>query len=194
MGRCRISLDGVSVSMGGKAGVCLLHLAGSTQCAGAGRSCRADEVTVTAAGGTSTSLHCHREHIRPGIFPMAGQPGGRDASRLQLRGKARYVSRAPTTVAAKPGEVHCPVGNGIRSYGPGSAARSRGAQRQLPDGIVARRDHQQHAGRCLRRGARARLGRLVPDRYPSAGHPRRWRLAHSGEHRQRRRPPGLSFR
>ncbi len=142
-------------------------------------------VTVTTPGGTSTSFATTASLYGPAFFLWPGSQVVATRQDYTYAVKAGTFAGA-TTVAAKPGEVLILWGTGFGPTMPAAPIGRIGAgQRRLFDGIRANRDDQQHAGDCLWRGARARLGRLVPDRDPGPHYARRWRLAHSGEHRRR---------
>ncbi len=161
------SLDGVSVTMGGKPAYVYFISPGQLNVLAPDVPAGPISVTVTTAARHEYGLQHHGQRIRPCVFPYG--PAVRWWQRVRT---IRYAVKAgtfagATTVPAKPGEVHYPLGNRIRSHDAGSAiGRLRARQRRLFDGIRADGHGQQHAGDGVWRRARARLGRLVPDRHP----------------------------
>ena len=118
------SLDGVSVTMGGKAAYIYYISPGQLNVLAPDVPAGPVTVTVTTPGGTSASFLDHREPLWAGILPMARQPGGGDASRLQLRGEGGHVRRRDHR-CGKAGRSDYPVGHRIRSHDAGSAGGRR---------------------------------------------------------------------
>ena len=91
-----------------------------------------------------------------------------------------------TTVAAKSGEIIILWATG---FGPTTPSALSGVSvpgnGSYPTATSPTVTIGNHGGDCLWLGARARLGRLVPDRDPGSQYARRWRAAHSGGHRRR---------
>ncbi len=181
------SLDGVSVSMGGKAAYVDYISPGQLNVLAPDVPAGPVTVTVTTPGGTSAGLTATASLYGPAFF-VADTASSQIVATHQDYSLAVKAGTFPaaTTVAAKPGEVIILWASGLGPTMPAApAGRIRAGQRRLCDGDRAHGHCQQHAGDCVWRRARTLVCRLVSDRYSSAQHARQRRLAHSGNDRRR---------
>ncbi len=116
------SLDGVSVSMGGKAAYVYYISPGQLNVLAPDVPAGPVTVTVTTAGRCEHRLRDHRKPLWSGIFHCGhGQPSGRrDAPRLQPCREGRHVRRRDHR-CGQAWRSHYPLGNRLRSHHAGSA-------------------------------------------------------------------------
>ena len=117
------SLDGVSVTMGGKPAYIYYMSAGQLNVLAPDVPAGPVTVTVTTATGTSSAFASHGHGIRPGVFSWPGNQVVATRNDYSYAVKAGTFAGA-TTIAAKPGDVIVLWATG---FGPTSPAPPTGA-------------------------------------------------------------------
>ncbi len=194
------SLDGVSVTMGGKPAYVSFIIAGQLNVLapdltrGTGLRHRDD------ARRHRARLHRHSQCLWAGVLSVAGEPGGRDANQTTALQRNPAPSRAPRRWRRNPAKFSF---SGPPDSVPPFRSRPRVSQcpaiRAYATVRPAVHHHRQHSGHGLWRRAGARVGRALPDRdyrfrSPSPTETGPFKLASAESHRRPEYPDGTSMR
>ena len=183
-GNLPTSLDGVTVTIGGKPAY--LNYVSATQInlvvpdvpAGA------TAVTVKAPSGTSSTFTVTASQYGPAFFPWPNNQVV--ATRQDFSWRPRLHISGNSDGSRQTRRCDHPVGNRVGAHFSVRAHRRPGTREpDILDQYAARRDRQQRRGHGVRRRTRARLRRALPGGDTGAGLAGGRRLAGGGDHRRR---------